>query len=125
MPLTGQESVPNGRVRRWWTDRPLRTKGWVVLAIPVIALCMGTLFFYLQGRREEHAVKEVQYTYEVKSTLQEIDLLLLGAESSIRGFLINGNQTTLAEFSSAGSELPQTLDAAHRPDRDARTWSRW
>jgi PAS domain S-box-containing protein len=110
-PQTGPELASDGRLRRWWTDRPLGTKGWVVLSIPVVMLCLGTLVLYLQGRREEQAVQQVQHSYEVQSTLQQIDLLLLGAESSIRGFLIDGNQTTLAEFTSMETELPRTLEA--------------
>lgn len=102
--------IEEGSVRRWWTDQSLRHKGWVVLAIPVIALCVGTLVFYLQGQREEDAVKQVHHSYEVTSTLQQVDLQLLSAESSIRGFLINGSETTLAEYASAQTALPQTLD---------------
>lgn len=98
------------RVQRWWTNQPLRAKGWVVVAIPIAALLLSAAGFTIQGSREEHAVKQVQHTYQVKSTLQSIDLLLLSAESSIRGYIYNGNPDSSAEFDRATSKLPSKVE---------------
>jgi PAS domain S-box-containing protein len=94
----------------FWNNLPLRTKGWIVLAIPVVALMLGASVFYLQDRREQHANAAVRHTYEVKSELQTVDVRLVTAESSVRGFLNGGNPDTLAEFDTARAALPATFD---------------
>jgi PAS domain S-box-containing protein len=99
------------RVTRLWTDRSLRTKGWVVLAIPAVALCLGTVVFARQDRREQRAATWMRQSYGVKAELQRVDLLLLGAESSVRNFLLSGQPDALADFQAAQATLPANLDA--------------
>jgi PAS domain S-box-containing protein len=97
-------------VTRFWSDQSLRTKGWVVLALPVVALCVGALVFSLQDRREQRAETWVRHSYEVKSGLQQVDFLLSAAEVSVRGFLIDGQPETLADFEAAQAALPASVD---------------
>ena len=52
--------------RRTWADLPLRTKGLVVVAIPLLALLLATALFGVALAQDRRAQDAVLHTVEVE-----------------------------------------------------------
>lgn len=72
------------RVAEAWADLPLRRKGLVVLAIPLFALLVAILSFYLLQRQQQEAEARVKHTLEIRDKIQQVQGMLLGEETSAR-----------------------------------------
>ncbi len=95
-----------GAVLRWWSDFSLRTKGFVVVAIPLCAMFFGLVSSYVINRRHEEAALGVQHSIMLHF---EIDKLLDGVTEADRGvysYLLNHNPEFLAPYNTAKTTLP-------------------
>lgn len=72
------------RVAEAWANLPLRRKGLVVLAIPLFALLVAILSFYLLQRQQQEAEARVKRTLEIRDKIQQVQGMLLAEETSAR-----------------------------------------
>jgi signal transduction histidine kinase/CheY-like chemotaxis protein len=76
-----------GRLKRWWLDRPVRTKGLIVVAVPLFALiAMRSASLVLQ-LSESHARHAAQVTFALGNAADEVLTDSLNAETGIRGYV--------------------------------------
>src|SRR3954451_608813 len=102
------------RLVRRWLDLPLRTKGLVVVAIPVVALvAAGTTFMALQSR-QQHARSRVDHSVEVQRQLAQVTVNLVNAETAARGYVLTGQTEFLEPYQA--SEDGTTRDVARLVD---------
>lgn len=94
---------------RIWTDRSLRSKGFVVLAIPLAALLMTNLAFTLVRQRESSAQRWVNHTLAVRDQIDSTELLLLDAEAGMLGYLLTGDPSLLAPYQAAQQQYPLAI----------------
>ena len=93
----------------FWRNLPLRSKGIVVVAIPVIPLIgMAALYFEIdRGRR--HAEDAVERTWRLRNAMVRVHSLVLEGESAVRGFLLVGQSKWLSHYELARTRLPEVL----------------
>ena len=103
---------------RWWSDRPLRIKGLIVIAVPIMVL-LGTLISgYLMGIQAKRAQENVQRTIQIQRDIQEVHTLLAEAATGVRGYLLTGYKNFLTPYQISETELPKTLQRLKGQIRD-------
>src|SRR5579872_5805114 len=98
-----------GRLFPAFADLPVRTKGLVVVAIPVLALLTALTALLFTMREEQDAERWVRHTLDVRQDLQVALTLLIDAESATRGYLQSRRTEWLAPFYEAERRLPKVL----------------
>jgi PAS domain S-box-containing protein len=104
--------MPLPRLKRlgsWWANRPLRTKGVLVVALPLTALVVATGAFYLTERRNRQAEEAAEAASEQRTAARSVLITLLEAETGISGFLVSGHPAFLDPFEEAVGELPDRM----------------
>jgi len=106
-------------MKRLLADMSLTAKGIVVVAIPVCAL-MASLFVFMQFQREARTAQQwVDHTYQVRSELRQISLLMVNAEDAARGYLLTGDGAQLRRYTAAREQVPGHLAALRQLMRDS------
>jgi signal transduction histidine kinase len=92
--------LPGGRA---WANRSVRTKGLVVVAIPVTALVVASLLFGVATAQERQAQAAVLQTVEVERQIAQVRILV---QSGVGGYLLTGQDQYLTAYQAASSQLP-------------------
>jgi CheY-like chemotaxis protein len=96
--------------RRWrWRDLPVRDKGFIVIAFPLVPLLITSALFYASHVRANRADEWVAHTLQVKTELADALTLLVDTELGARGYLMTRSPDTLAAYRSANAALPGVL----------------
>jgi PAS domain S-box-containing protein len=101
-----------------FADLPLRQKGLVLVAIPVLALLIVLAALVAVQHDEQEAERWVRHTFEVRQNLQLDLTLLVDAETGTRGYLLTGKQEWLEPYRNATGKLPGSLEALRALIRD-------
>jgi signal transduction histidine kinase len=104
-------AIGSGRIARWWLDRRLRTKGLIVLALPMMVLIVTVVLSLVV---DSHEVALRQKTLAVNSLAnqsEQILTLLLNAESGVRGYALTHNQDFLQSYQQAVNQAPAAVAA--------------
>jgi PAS domain S-box-containing protein len=104
-----------------FADLPIRTKGMVVVAIPVLALLVMLAAVLFVQRDEQDAERWVRHTLEVRQDLQLAFMLLIDAESATRGYLQSRQPDWLEPFDRAQHRLPAVLSDLEKSVADNPT----
>ena len=85
-------------LRRWWLDRPLRAKGLIVVAGPLIALVgITSASLALQyNERQERSVARAGLN--LSSTADQVLADAVDAETGVRGYAATGDPAFLAPY---------------------------
>lgn len=110
-------SAPSA-LSQWWSNRSLRIKGLVVIAVPLIVLLGALASGYLMGAESRRAQQGVQRTLQTQHDIQEVHTLLAEAATGVRGYLLTGRENFLERYRIAETELPQTLQRLRQQIRD-------
>ena len=97
------------RLRAAWAGLPLRSKGLVVIAIPLGALLVGLVCFFLLGQAEDRQEKWVDHTLRVRSELHLVLIHLVDAETGMRGYLLSRREEFLEPYHAGRKALPESL----------------
>jgi len=85
-------------LRRWWLDRSVRTKGLIVIAVPLIALA-GTASAGLVLQYNESQERQVVVTArDLSAAADQILADAVNAETGIRGYAATGDALFLAPY---------------------------
>lgn len=63
----GTPGAGTSRVRLWWLDRPMQSKGFLVLALPLVMLFVAAMVFFLASVRFDMAQDAVRHARETAS----------------------------------------------------------
>jgi len=97
-----------GRITLAWANRSIRTKGMLVMAIPLAALLtLGSLYFLWQ-RRADEANDLVAHTLEVHNQIDDVRLIYLEAALGMRGY-VAASPEFLVPYREAVDALPSAL----------------
>ncbi|MDQ4107680.1 MAG: diguanylate cyclase, partial [Actinomycetota bacterium] len=96
---------------RSWADLPLRRKGLLMVAIPLLALLMSTLALYASSRRSASVQDAAERESRKGRLARGLLITVLDAETSVRGHLLTGEEAFLRRYdlgrTAAGSQLAQ------------------
>ena len=92
-----------------WADLPLRAKGLVVVAIPLVALVVAAVLFGVALAQDRDAQGRVLHTVQVEHQVAEVRALALEAETGARGYLLTGQDHYLEPYELARRVLPSSV----------------
>jgi hypothetical protein len=81
----------------WWAHLPLRRKGIVVLALPVLALLVAPAAFVLADQADRRAQSLVSRTLAINAQFRRVLGLVVDEETAARGFLLTRDDAFLDE----------------------------
>jgi signal transduction histidine kinase len=100
-PKAGSARLGTGRwrrLRRWWLDRSVRTKGLTVLAVPLVALvCIVSANLVLEGNESQQRTTG-HAANALVNALGAVLLDAVNAETGIRGYAATADPTFLAPY---------------------------
>ncbi|MGG6898988.1 ATP-binding protein [Rhizobium sp. BR 315] len=99
------------RASQWrFADLPLRTKGIVIILVPLALLMAALASVFVADRQSRVAEDQVRVTLEIQSGIQEIHALIAEAATGVRGYLLTGNDDFLDPYNRAEARLPIVID---------------
>lgn len=110
-----------GPVSRRWMNLSLRSKGMVVLAVPLTMSLVATTVFFAFLAEVSEASDRVSAATGSTPHIAQVSRLVLEAETGLRGYLASGDERFLEPASVAREQLPPELDrlaASLRDDPD-------
>jgi PAS domain S-box-containing protein len=106
-------------VSRWWANRPLATKGLVVVAMPLLIFLGSVAALYAISRMEARAEQDVRLTIAIQNDVNEVHALLAEASSGVRGYLLTGEPRFLEPYERAERVVPQVTERLRSAIRDS------
>lgn len=110
-------------LRQRWRDQRLRTKGVVVLVLPLGMLPVAALVFYVTADQARAAQRLVSHTRDIQQQLQIVRQLVVDGETGTRGYLATGDREFLQPVGTAQQRLPGALATLDELVRDNRVQS--
>ncbi|MGH2819431.1 MAG: ATP-binding protein, partial [Actinomycetota bacterium] len=89
------------RLHAAWANLPLRGKGLVVVALPVIALLVSVGPLFAAQRGATRAQAAARRVLQVRDQIRTVEVLLLEAETGIHGYVLARRERFLRPFSDA------------------------
>jgi CHASE3 domain sensor protein len=89
-----------------WADLPLRAKGLVVVAIPLLALLLATVLFGVALAQDRRAQDAVLHTVEVERQIAHVRIKV---QTGVTGYVLTGERRYLTSYDAARRELPQAV----------------
>jgi signal transduction histidine kinase len=111
------------RQARWWVHLPIRSKGLLVVALPVITLAVTLLVRIPFNQQQEATSALLARATDTRYRAQELLLALLDVEGGVRGYALTRDPSFLARFDNARQTLPNHLSGLARvvgPGEEAR-----
>jgi PAS domain S-box-containing protein len=99
------------RLRAWWVDRPIRTKGLVVVALPLIALFLIIPLLIYSNEQARGRENWVAHTLEVRTRIEGVRSPVFEATSRLRGYLLTGSPVFLGPYQAAAGEVPGAISS--------------
>jgi signal transduction histidine kinase/CHASE3 domain sensor protein/ActR/RegA family two-component response regulator len=106
--------VKRAKPRRWpgptWVDLPIRTKGFIVIAIPVVVLLVllsAVGWFTHDDRRAQTASSQARQVLGLVTVLRSN---LDDAQAAATGYLLRADHSDLAAYQAAVSPVPIQMD---------------
>jgi PAS domain S-box-containing protein len=96
----------------------LTAKGILVVSIPVCALLVTVAVFYDFQRQSRDAEAWVEHTIQVRSDIRRVRGQLNASEDSIRGYLLTLQESYLAPYWAAQTELPRIFASVRQEVAD-------
>ena len=103
----------------WWANRPLATKGLVVVTVPLLIFLGSVAALYAISRTEARAEQDVRLTIAIQNDVNEVHALLAEASSGVRGYLLTGEPRFLEPYDRAEALVPQVTRRLRGSIRDA------
>lgn len=69
-------------ISTWWANRPLATKGLVVVAVPLLIFLGSVAALYAISRMESRAEQDVRLTIAIQNDVNEVHALLAEARAA-------------------------------------------
>jgi len=98
-----------GRKSTFFDSLSLRSKGLLVVLIPLTAVLVVAASFYQYSRGVDAAEDWVNHSYEVGSQIRALSILVGNAEAGVRGYLLTGNREYLRHYEESRREIPARL----------------
>ncbi|MDY7540336.1 ATP-binding protein [Undibacterium sp. RTI2.1] len=106
------------KMSQWWSNQPLRLKGLVVIAVPVLVLLAALISGYVMSLESRQAQQGIQRTLQIQHDIQEVHTLLAEAATGVRGYLLTGQTNFLEPYRIAETDLPKPLQRLRLQIRD-------
>lgn len=116
--------MTGGAIAAWWANRPLATKGLVVVTVPLLIFLGSVAALFAISRMEARAEQDVRLTIGIQTDVNEVHALLAEASSGVRGYLLTGEPRFLEPYTHAQQRVPQVIGRLRASIRDAEASDR-
>ncbi|MET3139121.1 CHASE3 domain sensor protein [Undibacterium sp. GrIS 1.2] len=106
------------KMSQWWSNQPLRLKGLVVIAVPVLVLLAALVSGYVMSLESRQAQQGIHRTLQIQHDIQEVHTLLAEAATGVRGYLLTAQSNFLEPYRIAETDLPKPLQRLRLQIRD-------
>src|ERR1700758_1764595 len=103
--------IGSGRIARWWLDRPLRTKGLIVLALPMMVLIITVVASFVVERHEVALRQKALAVNTLANQSGQVLTLLLNAETGVRGYALTHDESFLGPYQDGLTQAPSAIAA--------------
>ena len=100
-----------GGLKQWWLDRPIRVKGIVVVAVPLVALILITLASIVLQNNERQERHVALAASALNTAANQVLSDAVNAETGVRGYVATGDLTFLDPYNVALTRFTKDLAA--------------
>ncbi len=101
--------MPFKKSAKTW-DISLRSRGLIVVSLPVAALLMSAVLVTAMERSKARADLRIRQANDFRAQLQNLYIVLIDAESATRNFALNGRENGIQPFGLVGPSIDVVLD---------------
>ncbi len=103
-----------------WSNLPLRAKGLIVVALPMVALVISAILNNRVQFEKNDAEAWVKRTLDGRTEIRNVQTGLLSAESAVRYYALSGDKEGLHAYEAAGPAIEASLQRLQDLMRDNR-----
>ncbi len=94
---------------RVWRDLSVRAKGFIAVALPLIAFVATMLLVYLAKQHQSEASGWLRHTLQVRTEVRDVREAIFESEAATRGYALTGDTAWLAKNQRAQMTLGEAL----------------
>ena len=99
---------------RWWFNQPLRRKGLLVLALPLLALVVAVVIRLPYTQQQQETTALFSHAEETRAVAQQLVITLLDLDSGVHGLARNREPQYAAGVDTARRVIPPLVQALDR-----------
>jgi signal transduction histidine kinase len=101
---------PRRQIAHWWVNLPIRYKGLLVIALPIIGIVVTVLVRIPFTEQQQTTTALLARSEEMHDRAREMQLALLEAENSANAFVWTSDRTFVARFHDATERFHPALE---------------
>ena len=109
-----------GRLVRWWLNRPVRVKGLIAIAVPLLALLVTASASLSLQCREAHARAAARASLNLINKADGVFDDALNGEAGIRGYAATGDRLFLQPYQMMRQRMGAENVVDHNLERQRR-----
>jgi signal transduction histidine kinase len=94
---------------RWWFNQPLRNKGLLVLALPIVALVLAIVIRLPFARQQAETTALLTHAAEMRDVSQQLLIDLLDSETAVRGYVVTRDRAFLGPLQTSRDAIATHL----------------
>ncbi len=98
------------QLRLLWSDLPVRRRGALIIAIPILCLLTSVVAFAALQRSNAVAQQYVDHTQKVLLYANRLLTALVNAETGVRGYALTNRPEYLQPYDSGMASIPHTIE---------------
>lgn len=104
------------RTLSFWNRQPIRAQGGILALIPFIAIAATFVMAYYGNSSRAAIETDIERKFQIVNQLNEVMILMVNAETGMRGFMLTRRREFLEPYQTALQELPAALDNLNKLD---------
>jgi len=112
-------------VMHLWRRIPLRVQGKILVILPLLAITIAAVFALFGNHQRANIQEDIQRRFQMVRGLNETVILMVNAETGMRGYLLTKRDEFLQPYATALQKLPSAMSnlqvlAEAEPSHDPR-----
>jgi CHASE3 domain sensor protein len=96
-------------VTRLWRCIPLRVQGKILIILPLLAITIAAVFALFGNHQRANIQDDIQRRFQMIRGLNEAVILMVNAETGMRGYLLTNRDEFLQPYITASQKLPSAM----------------
>ena len=98
-------------VTRLWRRIPLRVQGKILVILPLLAITIAAVFALFGNHQRANIQDDIQRRFQMVRGLNEAVILMVNAETGMRGYLLTKRDEFLQPYATASQKLPSAMSS--------------